>query len=113
MVGPDGVVASIGPSPARRGRGIETTGGDAGHPGLVVVAVGLLVGPEVLDEVDLEESSGTVRALAEATLRWSCSATLPRIHLDAPRDVGVPCCSWIGLPRNRARSRRGAPCSTS
>jgi hypothetical protein len=35
---------------------------------MVFVAVGLLVGPEVLGEVDLESASGTVRTLAEATL---------------------------------------------
>ena len=35
---------------------------------IVFVAVGLLVGPEVLGEIDLESSSETVRALAEATL---------------------------------------------
>ena len=37
-------------------------------PAMVFVAVGLLVGPEVLGEVDLESSSATVRTLAEATL---------------------------------------------
>ena len=31
-------------------------------PAMVFVAVGLLVGPEVLGEIDLERSSGTVRA---------------------------------------------------
>ena len=37
-------------------------------PAIVFVAVGLLVGPEVLGGIDLESSSGTVRTLAEATL---------------------------------------------
>ena len=37
-------------------------------PVMVFTGVGLLVGPEVLDEIDLESSSGAVRTLAEATL---------------------------------------------
>ena len=37
-------------------------------PAMVFVAVGLLVGPEVLDGIDLESSGETVRTLAEATL---------------------------------------------
>ena len=37
-------------------------------PAIVFVVVGLLVGPQVLGEIDLESSSGTVRTLAEATL---------------------------------------------
>ena len=46
-------------------------------PAMVFVVVGLLVGPEVLGEIDLESSSGTVRTLAEATLALVLSATSP------------------------------------
>jgi NhaP-type Na+/H+ or K+/H+ antiporter len=37
-------------------------------PAIVFVAVGLLVGPEVLGGIDVEGSSAAVRTLAEATL---------------------------------------------
>jgi hypothetical protein len=37
-------------------------------PAMLFVAFGLLVGPEVLDGIDLSSSSATVRTLAEATL---------------------------------------------
>ena len=50
-------------------------------PAMVFVAVGLLVGPEVLDEIDLESSSGTVRTLAEATLALVLFCDASRIDL--------------------------------
>ena len=37
-------------------------------PAMVFVAIGLLVGPEALDVIDLKSSSATVQTLAEATL---------------------------------------------
>ena len=69
-------------------------------PAMVFVAVGLLVGPEVLDEVDLESSSGTVQALAEATLALVLFSDASRIDLRAlRRKVGVPVrLLGIGLP---------------
>ena len=79
-------------------------------PAIVVVAVGLLVGPEVLDEVDLEESSGTVRALAEATLALVLFCDASRIHLRMlRREVGVPLrLLGIGLPLTIALGAAGA-----
>ena len=69
-------------------------------PAMVFVAVGLLVGPEVLDEIDLESSSGTVRALAEATLALVLFCDASRIDLGMlRREVGVPVrLLGIGLP---------------
>ena len=48
---------------------------------IVFVVVGLLVGPEVLGEVDLDPSSGTVRTLAEATLALVLFCDASRIEL--------------------------------
>ena len=60
-------------------------------PAMVFVAVGFLVGPEVLDGIDLESSSGTVRALAEATLALLLFCDASRIDLGLlRREVGVP-----------------------
>ena len=59
-------------------------------PAMLFVAVGLLVGPKVLGGIDLESSSSTVRALAEATLRWSCSAT-PRASISGSSAVRPAC----------------------
>jgi sodium/hydrogen antiporter len=69
-------------------------------PAMVFVAVGLLVGPEVLGEIDLESSSGTVRSLAEATLALVLFCDASRIDLRLLRgDVGVPLrLLGIGLP---------------
>ena len=58
---------------------------------MVFVAVGLLVGAEVLGEIDLESSSGTVRTLAEATLALVLFCDASRIDLRLlRREVGVP-----------------------
>src|SRR4051794_38869896 len=67
---------------------------------MVFVAVGLLVGPEVLDGIDLESSSATVRALAEATLALVLFCDASRIDLEyLRREVGVPVrLLGIGLP---------------
>ena len=69
-------------------------------PAMVFVAVGLLVGPEVLGEIDLESSSGTVRALAEATLALVLFCDASRIDLgELRREFGVPVrLLGIGLP---------------
>jgi sodium/hydrogen antiporter len=69
-------------------------------PAMAFVAVGLLVGPEVLGEIDLESSSGTVRALAEATLALVLFCDASRIDLGLlRREVGVPArLLGIGLP---------------
>ena len=58
---------------------------------MVFVAVGLLVGPEVLDGIDLESSSGTVRTLAEATLALVLFCDASRIDLKLLRARGRVC----------------------
>ncbi len=67
---------------------------------MVFVAVGLLAGPKVLGEIDLESSSATVRALAEATLALVLFCDASRIDLGRlRREVGVPVrLLGIGLP---------------
>ena len=69
-------------------------------PAIVFVAVGLLVGPEVLDGIDVESSSSTVRTLAEATLALVLFCDASRIDLGHLRlEVGVPVrLLGIGLP---------------
>jgi sodium/hydrogen antiporter len=69
-------------------------------PAMVFVAVGLLVGPRVLGEIDLESSSGTVQALAEATLALVLFCDASRIDLRLlRREAGVPLrLLGIGLP---------------
>ena len=69
-------------------------------PAIVFVAVGLLVGPKVLGEIDLESSSATVRALAEATLALVLFCDASRIDLrQLRREVGVPVrLLGVGLP---------------
>jgi sodium/hydrogen antiporter len=69
-------------------------------PAIVFVVVGLLVGPKVLGEIDLESSSGTVRTLAEATLALVLFCDASRIDLGLlRREVGVPVrLLGIGLP---------------
>ena len=67
---------------------------------MVFVTVGLLVGPEVLGEIDLDSSSGTVRTLAEATLALVLFCDASRIDLgQLRREFGVPVrLLGIGLP---------------
>src|SRR3954453_12529773 len=60
-------------------------------PAMAFVAVGLLVGPQVLDGVDLESTSSTVRSLAEATLALVLFSDASRIDLgELRRELGVP-----------------------
>ena len=59
-------------------------------PAMVFVAVGL-VGLRVLDEVGLDSTSSTVRALAEATLALVLFCDASRVDLrQLRREVGVP-----------------------
>ena len=69
-------------------------------PAILFVAFGLLVGPEVLDGIDLSSSSATVRALAEVTLALVLFSDASRIDLGAlRRTVGLPLrLLGIGLP---------------
>jgi NhaP-type Na+/H+ or K+/H+ antiporter len=69
-------------------------------PAMGFVAIGLLAGPQVLDEIDVSSSGAAVRTLAEATLAFVlfCDASridLPRLR----RGAGVPLrLLGIGLP---------------
>ena len=69
-------------------------------PAMVFVSIGLLVGPKVLDGIDIESTSSTVRALAEATLALVLFSDASRIDLGAlRREVSVPVrLLGIGLP---------------
>ena len=46
-------------------------------PAILFVAIGVIVGPRVLGDIDLSSTGSTVRALAEATLAW-CYSPTPR-----------------------------------
>ena len=67
---------------------------------MVFVAVGVFAGPGVLDEIDLESSSGIVRALAEATLALVLFCDASRVDLrQLRRAAGLPLrLLGIGLP---------------
>jgi sodium/hydrogen antiporter len=67
---------------------------------MLFVALGLLVGPQVLDGIDVESTSSTVRTLAEATLALVLFSDASRIDLRQLRpDAGVPLrLLGIGLP---------------
>ena len=69
-------------------------------PAILFVAFGLLVGPEVLDGIDLSSTSATVRLLAEATLALVLFSDASRIDLGAlRRTVDLPVrLLGIGLP---------------
>src|SRR3954470_10223512 len=69
-------------------------------PAMLFVAFGLLVGPRVLDGIDLSSGSATVRALAEATLALVLFSDASRIDLvGLRRAAGVPArLLGIGLP---------------
>ncbi len=67
---------------------------------MVVVAVGVLVGPQVLDDLTLGPTSSTVRRLAEATLAVVLFSDSSRINLrDLRREASLPGrLLGIGLP---------------
>jgi NhaP-type Na+/H+ or K+/H+ antiporter len=69
-------------------------------PAMAVVALGLLVGPLVLDEVTAAPTSSAVRTLAEATLAVVLFSDASRIDLQAlRRDAAVPIrLLGVGLP---------------
>jgi sodium/hydrogen antiporter len=69
-------------------------------PTMLFVAIGLLVGPQVLDGIDLSSTSSTVQVLAEATLALVLFCDASRIDLGKPRrEFGVPVrLLGIGLP---------------
>jgi len=69
-------------------------------PAMVIVAIGVLAGPKVLDSIDVSPLSSSVRTLAEATLTLVLFGDAARIDLRAiRRDRGVPIrLLGIGLP---------------
>jgi sodium/hydrogen antiporter len=69
-------------------------------PTMVFVACGLLVGPRVLDGIDLASTSSLVRTLAEVTLAFVLFSDASRIDLgQLRRSVGVPSrLLGLGLP---------------
>jgi sodium/hydrogen antiporter len=69
-------------------------------PTMLFVAIGSLVGPQVLDGIDLSSTSSTVQVLAEATLALVLFCDASRIDLgQLRRDAGVPLrLLGIGLP---------------
>jgi NhaP-type Na+/H+ or K+/H+ antiporter len=69
-------------------------------PAILFVSIGLLVGPKVLDGIDIGSTSSTLRALANATLALVLFSDASRIDLGAlRREVGVPVrLLGIGLP---------------
>src|SRR3954469_18703297 len=69
-------------------------------PAMVFVAIGLLLGPKVVGELDIPSSSETVRTIAEATLALVLFCDASRIDLrQLRREVGVPVrLLGIGLP---------------
>ena len=69
-------------------------------PAMLFVLIGVVIGPEVLDEVDAAPTGETVRALAEATLTVVLFSDASRITLSAlRREYAVPLrLLGIGLP---------------
>ena len=69
-------------------------------PAMVFVAVGVLVGPLLLDEVDVSPNSSLVRTLAEATLALVLFSDASRIDARAlRRNSAIPArLLGIGLP---------------
>jgi NhaP-type Na+/H+ or K+/H+ antiporter len=69
-------------------------------PAVLFVSIGLLVGPRVLDELDLASTSSTVQTLAEATLALVLFSDASRINLrELRRDANIPArLLGIGLP---------------
>ena len=69
-------------------------------PAMVVVAVGLLVGPLLLDDLTVPPTSATVRTLAEATLAVVLFSDSSRVNLRAlRREASMPVrLLGVGLP---------------
>ena len=69
-------------------------------PAILFVSIGILVGPEVLGEIDISSTSSTVRALAEATLALVLFSDASRIDFGKlRREISVPLrLLGIGLP---------------
>ena len=81
-------------------------------PAILFVSIGLLVGPEVLDAVEISSTSSTVRALAEATLAFVLFSDASRIDFGKlRREISVPVrLLGIGLPLTIALGALAARC---
>ena len=79
-------------------------------PAMVVVAIGVLVGPLVLDDFTVGPTSSTVRTLAEATLAVVLFSDASRIRLSAlRREANIPVrLLGVGLPLTIALGALGA-----
>ena len=75
-------------------------------PAMVFVAIGVLVGPEVFDVVDLSPASASVRALAEATLTLVLFSDASRI--DLRRSAASSAAAAPARDRPAADDRAGA-----
>ena len=62
---------------ARRCRRLAAAGGTPITPAMLFVAFGLVVGPQVLDGIDLSSTGAAVRSWRRRRLRW-CSSATPR-----------------------------------
>jgi NhaP-type Na+/H+ or K+/H+ antiporter len=84
----------------RRRRRFEADLGDADYTAILFVSIGLLVGPKVLDGIDIASTSETVRVLAEATLAFVLFSDSSRIDFGKLRsDLSFPArLLGIGLP---------------
>src|SRR4051794_27840124 len=69
-------------------------------PAMMFVALGLVVGPKAIGEVNLPSTSETVRTLAEATLALVLFCDASRVDLGKlRREVGLPLrLLAVGLP---------------
>ena len=69
-------------------------------PAILFVSIGLVLGPEVLDAVDISSTASTVRTLAEATLALVLFSDASRIDFGKlRREISVPLrLLGIGLP---------------
>ena len=78
-------------------------------PAMLFVAIGLVVGPEVLGGVDLASTGSIVRTLAEATLALVLFCDASRIDLGALRaGVGLPARFSASVFHSPSRSGRSA-----
>jgi sodium/hydrogen antiporter len=77
---------------------------------MVFVALGLLLGPKALDEIDVASAGAGVRTLAEAALTLVLFCDASRIHLgELRREAGLPLrLLGIGLPLTIALGALGA-----
>lgn len=73
---------------------------------MVFLALGVVIGSEVLGVVELSSTGGRVRTLAEATLALVLFSDASRIDLRALRRDRSPCVCWASACRSRSCSAR-------